>query len=370
MIPLDRISCHLVELPLVRPFETSFGREQVRRALLVRVSGGGEEGWGECVASSGPWYSYETVDTALLVIRDFLVPLLSRARPSHPSQLRGAFAPVRGHPMAKAALEAAVWDLYCRLTGVPLAAELGGVRDEVPAGVSVGIQPDLDSLLARVEGFVAQGYRRVKLKIKPGWDLKVVAEMRERFPDLPLWVDANCAYRLEDLAVLTELDRMGLGLIEQPLWHEDLVGHAQLASRLSTPICLDESISSPQRAWEALEIGACRVINLKQGRVGGIQATLEIQELASARGVPLWCGGMLETGIGRALNVALASLPGFQLPHDISATDRYFREDIAEPTFQLSPRGTIPLPRGPGLGIEVLPERLRRYQVAHWELSI
>lgn len=363
---LERLSCHVVELPLVHPFRTSFGEERVRRALLVAVEAEGATGWGECVASSGPWYSYETVDTAWWAIRDVFVPLLRGKNVSHPKDVPGLLSRVRGHPMAKAAVEAACWDLFGRLQETPLARLLGGVRDEVPAGVSIGIQGDISSLLDRISTFLEQGYRRIKLKIKPGWDLRVLEAVRARFPDIPLSVDANCAYTLDDVDHLKALDRFGLMMIEQPLWPGDLVGHARLAGELSTPLCLDESISSPHRAWEALEVGACRIINVKQGRVGGLTAALEIHELARARDVPLWCGGMLETGVGRALNAALASLPGFTLPHDISATARYYREDIAEPPFELTPRGTIPVPQRPGLGVEVLADRLLATEVAAW----
>lgn len=370
MIRPERLSLHVVELPLVHPFRTSFGEERVRRALLVALEAEGSTGWGECVAGSGPWYSYETVDTAWWVIREVFVPIIKGQRFSPPRELPRLLARVRGHPMAKAALEAALWDLYGRLEGRSLRELLGGVRDEVPAGVSIGIQPDLSTLLSRVQEFVEQGYQRIKLKVKPGWDVEVLHAVRERFPDLPLSVDANSAYTLDDAHHLREFDRFELMMIEQPLWYEDLVGHARLAGELSTPICLDESISSPHRAWEALELAACRIINVKQGRVGGLTAALEIHCLAQERGVPLWCGGMLETGIGRALNAALASLPGFTLPHDISATTRYYREDIAEPRFELTARGTIRVPHGPGLGVEVVPERLLRWERAAWATEL
>ncbi|MBC7097594.1 o-succinylbenzoate synthase [Candidatus Bipolaricaulota bacterium] len=370
MIELKRVSAHLLELPLVHPFRTSFGEERVRRALLVSLEGEGGIGWGECVAGAGPWYSYETVDTALAVIKEAFVPLLRGRRLSHPSDLPRVLAPVRGHPMAKAALEAALWDLHARREGKPLWRIIGGVRDRIPVGVSIGIQDDIPSLLDRVAGFVEQGYRRVKLKVRPGWDIQVLEAVRERFPELPLSVDANCAYTLEDADHLRGFDRFGLMMVEQPLGYDDLLGHARLAGTLETPICLDESISSPHRAWEALELSACRIINVKQGRVGGLSAALKVHGLAQARGVPLWCGGMLETGVGRALNAALATLPGFSLPHDISATSRYYHQDIAEPPFVLTPEGTIPLPSGPGLGVEVVPERVLAFQVAAWSWRV
>ncbi len=359
MIPLGALELFVIDLPLVHPFRTSFGEERVRRVLLVKLSGEGALGWGECVASSGPWYSYETVDTAFLVIRDFIVPLLRRGELRHPRDFPALVSPIRGHPMAKAAVEAALWDLHCRLNGVPLWREIGGVREEVTAGVSIGIQDSVPALLERIRHFVARGYPRVKLKVKPGWDVAVLEAVRGEFPELALQVDANCAYRPGDPA-LREFDRFRLLLVEQPFHYEDLLGHARLAREISTPVCLDESITSPHRAREALELGACSVINIKQGRVGGLTAAVEIHDLARDRGVPVWCGGMLETGVGRALNVALATLPNFSLPNDISATDRYFREDIAHPPFALTPRGTIPVPPGPGIGVEVDEARLRR----------
>ncbi|MBC7220154.1 o-succinylbenzoate synthase [Candidatus Bipolaricaulota bacterium] len=365
MIRVERATLYLVELPLVAPFVTSFGEERVRRALLVALTSGGRTGWGECVAGSGPWFSAETTETARHMILDFVLPLLHGREIEQPREFPSIVAPIRGHPMAKAAVEAALWDLHAQAEGKPLAALLGGTRDRVPAGVSVGIQPDVETLVSRVAGYVAEGYKRVKLKVKPGWDLGPLAAVRERFPDLPLSVDANAAYALADRAHLREFDRFRLLMVEQPLTYDDLVGHARLAQALETPLCLDESISSPHRAWEALELSACRILNVKQGRLGGLSAALEVHALAREREVPLWCGGMLETGIGRALNVAVASLPGFTLPHDISATDRYYREDIATPLFRLE-EGHIRVPQRPGLGVEVDTARLQRFTVRAW----
>lgn len=360
MIKVERMSLFLVELPLLSPFVTSFGEERVKHALLVSLSGDGIMGWGECVAGAGPWFSSETVETARYIITEHLRPMLSNRKTfEHPSELPQLFSVVRGHPMAKATVEAAAWDLFARAQKKPLFQVLGGVREHVPAGVSVGIHPDIPSLLASVESFLSDGYQRVKLKIKPGWDVEPVRAVRERFPDALLSVDANAAYRLEDAPVLKELDRYGLLMIEQPLGFTDLLEHARLSQSLATPICLDESIDSAHRAWEALELGACRIINVKQGRVGGVTEALAIHRLALERRVPLWCGGMLETGIGRALNVHLATLPGFSLPNDISATKRYFREDIADPPFEIQ-NGYIPVPTRPGLGVEINWDRLLR----------
>ncbi len=360
MIKLERMSLFLVELPLVSPFGTSFGEERTKHALLVSLTADGLMGWGECVAGSGPWFSSETVETARYIISEYIKPILSAHKLlEHPSDLPKLFSPIRGHPMAKAAVEAAAWDLFAKSQKKPLFQVLGGVREEIPAGVSVGIQPDVPSLLSTVENFLSEGYLRIKLKIKPGWDLAPVQAVRERFSDILLSVDANAAYRFADLPTLKELDRFGLLMIEQPLGFDDLLEHARLSQELATPICLDESIDSAHRAWEALELGACRIINVKQGRVGGITEALEIHRLAMERHIPLWCGGMLETGIGRALNVHLATLPGFTLPHDISATRRYFREDIADPPFELR-HGHIPVPQRPGLGVEINWDRLLR----------
>ena len=355
---IERIELHHIELPLRTPFENSQGREIVRPAILVAVQSDGLSGWGECVAGSGPWYTGETVGTAWHVLADFLAPRLLGQEITEPEQVAAAFAAVRGHPMARASLEAAVWDLLGQARGDSLATMLGGERNAVPVGVSLGIAPSLDALLAQVEEYVAAGYRRVKLKIKPGWDVEPLAAVRARWPDLPLQVDANSAYTLADAAHLAELDRFDLLLIEQPLHHDDLVDHAALQSRLSTPICLDESIHSPEHARWALDIGACRVVNVKPGRVGGLGAAKQIHDLCLSRGVPVWCGGMLETNVGRAGNLALASLPGFTLPGDISASARYFHQDIAAPDFTLNADSTITVPDGPGLGVRVLPERL------------
>jgi O-succinylbenzoate synthase len=355
---IERIYLHHISLPYVHPFETSFGRELSREAILVAVESDGLLGWGECVAGTGPWYSYETVGTAWHVLVDFLAPALLGADISRPEQAAQRFSRVRGHAMARASLENAVWDLLGRAQGVSLATMLGGVRSAVPVGVSVGIEPTLDELLAQVEGYVAAGYGRVKLKIKPGWDVPVVRAVRERWPDIALQVDANSAYTLADAGRLAELDQFDLLLIEQPLHHDDMVDHAVLQMQLKTPICLDESIHSPQHARWALDIGACRIINIKVGRVGGFTAAREIHDLCAARGVPVWCGGMLETNIGRAGNLALAALPNFTLPGDISASARYFHRDIAAPDFTLNADSTITVPEGPGIGVRVQPERL------------
>ena len=362
---IERIELHHVDQPLVHPFETSFGRELTRPCILVAVHAGGLTGWGECTAGAGPWYSSETIGTAWHVLRDFLIPAVLGHEVTTPADVVARFRPVRGHAMARAGLENAVWDLLAQARGVALAGLLGGQRERVKVGVSVGIEPTLDLLLERVAQHVAEGYGRVKLKIKPGWDVDVVRAVRERWPDLPLQVDANSAYTLADALVFRELDQFGLLLIEQPLHHDDIVEHARLQAQIRTPVCLDESIHSPEHARWALDIGACRAINVKVGRVGGLTAVREIHDLCAARNVPVWCGGMLETNVGRAANVALAALPNFTLPGDISASARYYREDVAEPNFVLNDDSTLSVPAGPGLGVHVIPERLAAVRVRH-----
>jgi len=369
MMKIELIELHYIDMPLVHPFETSFGREVTRPCILVAVHAEGLTGWGECTAHSGPWYSSETIETAWHVLRDFLIPEVLEQEVESPADVVTRFKRVRGHPMARAGLENAVWDLLAQAQGVSLAAMLGGERDRVAVGVSVGIEPTRDELLDRVAGYVAEGYRRVKLKIKPGWDIEAVRAVRERWPGLLLQVDANSAYTLDDASLLRELDQFDLLLIEQPLHHDDIVDHAQLQRQLRTPVCLDESIQSPEHARWALDIGACRVINIKVGRVGGLTAARQIHDLCSERDVPVWCGGMLETNLGRAANVALATLPNFTLPGDISASARYYEQDIAGPNFVLNDDSTIPVPTGPGLGVRVVPERLTAVRLRYLALA-
>jgi O-succinylbenzoate synthase len=342
-----------IRMPLVRPFRTSFGTSTHKDAVLVRALGNdGTEGWGECVAMEAPLYSGEWNDGAWLVLRDFLVP----------AAIGGHDPGIRGHPMARAALEVSLLDLSLRREGISLTKHLGGVRDRVPCGVSLGIEDDLDDLLGLVARFVQAGYRRVKLKIEPGSDVHVVRAVREAFPDVPLSVDANAAYTLESADPLQALDDSGLEYIEQPLGEDDLIGHVRLQERLATPICLDETITSATAARGAIDAGACRVINVKMGRMGGLAESVSVHEVATAAGVPLWCGGMLETGLGRAVNVALAAMPGFTLPGDTSGSDRYFERDITE-AFVVETDGTMAVPQGQGIGVEPLPDVLRAVTV-------
>lgn len=365
---IERVELQHIDMPLAHPFETSFGREITRPCILVAVHAEGRTGWGECTAHSGPWYSSETIETAWHVLRDFLIPEILGQDMVTPADVVTRFRRVRGHPMARAGLENAIWDLLAHARDVSLADALGAERDRVPVGVSVGIEPTLGELLDRVAEHLAEGYCRVKLKIKPGWDVEVVRAVREQWPDLWLQVDANSAYTLEDVPLLRELDHFNLLLIEQPLHHDDIVDHAQLQKQLRTPLCLDESIHSPEHARWALDIGACRVINIKVGRVGGLTAARQIHDLCAEREVPVWCGGMLETNVGRAANLALATLPNFTLPGDISASARYYRQDIAEPNFTLNEDSTISVPAGPGLGVRVIPERLAAVRLRHLAL--
>jgi o-succinylbenzoate synthase len=351
---LSGVELRRIRIPLVSPFRTSFATETVRQVLLVRAFGAQAEGWGECVAITEPLYSPEYVDGAEQVIRDFLLP---RLPPDVTAAALGpAFAPVKGHEMAKAAVEMAVLDAELRLAGISYAAYLGGTRDRVPAGVSVGIMDSIAELLDHVDGYLAEGYARIKLKIQPGWDIEPVRAVRERFGDIPLQVDANTAYTRADTRHLAGLDPFGLLLIEQPLAEDDLLGHARLASTLTTPICLDESIGSARAAADALSLGACSIVNVKAGRVGGYLEARRIHDVAAAHGVPVWCGGMLETGLGRAANLAFASLPGCTLPGDVSASDRYYARDVTEP-FRLVD-GLMTVPAGPGLGVAPIPSVL------------
>ncbi|WP_181871220.1 o-succinylbenzoate synthase [Sphaerisporangium album] len=343
-----------VAMPLVAPFRTSFGTETERDVLLVRAVTPDAEGWGECVAMSEPLYSPEYADGAAEVMRRFLIPALTALPGVDAYAVGRALEPFRGHRMAKAALEAAVLDAELRATGRSFAGFLGASRDRVPCGVSVGIMDSIPRLLDAVAGYLDEGYVRIKIKIEPGWDVAPVRAVRERFgDDLLLQVDANAAYTLADAAHLAKLDDFGLLLIEQPLAEDDLVQHASLARRLRTPLCLDESIASAEHAAAAISLGACSIVNIKAGRVGGYIEARRIHDLCRAHGIAVWCGGMLETGIGRAANVALAALPGFTLPGDTSASARYFATDITEP-FVLQD-GHLPVPTGPGLGVAPLP---------------
>ena len=354
---LASIELRLVALPLVRPFRTSFGTETAKECVLVRVeTAEGAVGWGESVTGPDPGFSEEWNEGLWLVLRDFLAPA-AFATDVDPAGLASALAGVRGHPMAKAALVNAVLDAELRIQGRSLASYLGADRERVECGVSVGITPTTEELLDQVAGYLADGYRRIKLKIEPGTDVERVGAVREANPDILLSVDANAAYTLADAGTFRDLDAYRLLMVEQPLHHEDLVQHAALQGQIATDICLDESIRSADHAAAAFELGACRVVNIKQGRVGGLLEAVRVHDVAHSQGAPVWCGGMLETGIGRAANLALAALPGFTLPGDTSASARYFADDLTTP-FEMAADGTMAVPDGPGLGVEPRADRL------------
>ena len=366
---IERVILYHLRMPLLSAFETSFGRINTRDCVLVEAFAEGLDGYGECPADRDPGYSYETVGTALHILQDFLVPAVLGQEITTAEDLQQRMAFVRGHLMAKAGLEMALWDLLGKARGISLREMLGGVRQKVDVGVSVGLQESPSRLVEVVRGYLELGYRRVKIKIKPGRDVGDAQAVRKAFPSLRLQVDANSAYTLESAASLTPLDELDLLLIEQPLAEDDLWDHHQMQAWFRTPICLDESITSLRLARQALEMKACRVINIKPGRVGGLSQGVAIHDLCQDQGIPVWCGGMLETGVGRASNLALASLPGFTLPGDISATDRYYHEDITHERFVLNPDSTIDVPSGPGLGVSIDPSALKRATLARINLA-
>lgn len=367
---IERIELRKIFLPYVSVFETSGWREQGSHAIIVRIEADGLVAWGESPVGENPFYNEENQKTAWIIMQDYLAPILLHTELASPWDVTPAFARIRGNRMAKAGLEFAVWDLFARREGRSLASLLGGVRERVEVGVSVGIQKDIPTLLKVVEGYLNEGYTRIKLKIKPGWDVEPTRAVRETWPNLRLQVDANSIYRLEDAAHLAELDRFNLLLIEQPLAHDDIFDHAKLKPQLKTPLCLDESIVSPDHARWAIELKACDVINIKPSRIGGLGAAKRIHDMAQAAGIPVWHGGMLETGIGRAINVALASLPNFTLPGDISANDRYFKRDIVKNPFTLNPDSTLTVPTGVGHGAIVDEDYLDNVTTERWELAI
>jgi O-succinylbenzoate synthase len=359
-VRIDRLDLRLCRLPLVAFFETSFGRVYDRAFLLVRLTGEGQEGWGEGVAEANPFYSSETTETAWHIITEFIAPRVIGRRFEHPREIFDVLAPIRGHNMAKAAVEMAAWDLYARIEGKPLSAVLGGTRPRIASGVSIGIQDSLDQLGEKIHRELAAGYQRVKIKIKPGWDLAAVEYVRQRFGDVPLMVDANAAYTLADTRHLSELDQFSLLMIEQPLDYDDVMDHVALQQAVKTPICLDESIHTVRIARDAIAAGACRIINIKPGRVGGHRESIRLHDLCAEHGIPVWHGGMLETGIGRAHNIHLASLPNFSLPGDIAASKRYYAPDLIEPAIEVAADGTIAVPDGPGIGVTIVPDRIER----------
>lgn len=356
---ISSVELREIRLPLIHFFETSFGRTTERRILLARVTDkDGAEGWGECTAGEGPFYSDEWTGTAWTTITTFLAPMVVGKEIDSAANTWELMGPVRGHRMAKAAIETACWDLEARSLGLPLWKHLGGVHAEISSGVSIGIQEEPSALIAKIEKELAAGYQRIKIKIKPGWDLQIIAQVREKFPGIRLMADANSAYTLADAALFKEMDEFNLMMIEQPLAHDDIFDHAQLQKQLETPVCLDESIRSNADAEHAIQLGATRIINLKLGRVGGHAQAKKVERVCRENNIPVWCGGMLESGIGRAHNIGMATLEGFTLPGDVSASARYWQEDIIDPPVTVTARGTIVAPQKPGLGFEINRSRI------------
>ena len=360
---IEAITLRELHIPLKHVFETSFGRTESRRVLLVTARCEGVEGWGECVAGEGPFYSYEWIETAWTTIHDFLGPALLGTNIASGKDAAGLMSRIRGHHMAKAALENALWDAEALQQAQPLWKLLRGTLSEIACGVSIGIQNSHEQLLQIIERELTAGYQRIKVKVKPGWDLEVLAKIRKRWPNISLSCDANSAYRPTDLDHLRKFDDFNLLMIEQPLWDDDIFHHAKLQRELKTSICLDESIRQARDAEQAVELGACRIINIKSGRLGGFNEAIAVHDICQQHGIPVWCGGMLETGIGRAHNVALSTLPNFRLPGDVSASKRYWTEDIVEPEIEVSGRGTIAASDSPGRGYEIKKELVEKRTV-------
>lgn len=368
MLNIDAIHLREINMPLAHPFETSFGMTTGRRILLVELESDGLTAWGECVAGEHPYFSDEMIDTAWIITETELAPRLLEADLESGGSCPEVFKQVRGHRMAKAALENAVWDLEAQVERVPLSQLLGGTRKTIPCGVSIGIQPSLGKLLDTIEAELDAGYQRIKLKCKPGWDNTIFDAVRNRWPHILLSCDANSAYRMRDFDHVTTWDKYNLLMIEQPLWYDDFYFHSMLQKRLATPICLDESIRNRRDALAAIDMESCRIINVKVGRVGGFSEAIAVHNAAAERGIPVWCGGMLETGIGRSHNIALSSLPNFSLPGDVSASSRYWEQDIIEPAVTVNAKGEITVPTTAGRGFEVQKDRIEALTVRRQSL--
>ncbi|MCS0789832.1 o-succinylbenzoate synthase [Cytobacillus firmus] len=362
---IEKIELQRVKMPLKTPFETSFGKLVYKDFLVVSVHGEGFIGLGESVSLPFPIYNEETTDTVKYILKEFIIPkIMELDRLEHPDQLQSVFKSIRRNQMAKAAIEGAIWDLYCKKKGLSLSAALGGTKKEIDVGVSIGIEPGIPQVLEKVESFINQGYKKIKLKIKPGFDVDPIAAIRERFgSNIPLMADANSAYTLEDIELLKKLDQFNLIMIEQPLAHDDIIDHVKLQKELSTPVCLDESIHSYEDARKAIEIGACKIINIKIGRVGGLTEAVKIHNLCRDNDIPVWCGGMLEAGIGRAHNIALSSLDNFTIPGDTSTSNRYWENDIVCPEVEFLKPGKLSVPDSPGIGYEINKQVLDGYLV-------
>jgi O-succinylbenzoate synthase len=363
MLTIDAVHLREINMPLAFPFETSFGLTTTRRILLVEIESDGLTAWGECVAGEHPYYSDESIDTAWIVTETELAPRLVGKELVGGGSCPSLFCQVRGHRMAKAALENAVWDLEAQKKRVSLAKLLGGSRTVIPCGVSIGIQPSPAALMERIAESLEAGYQRIKLKCRPGWDTKIFEQVRARWPEIQLSCDANSAYRIVDFDHIVEWDQFKMTMIEQPLWYDDFYFHSMLQKRLETAICLDESIHNRRDALAAIDMESCRMLNIKVGRVGGFSEAIAVHNAAAERGIPVWCGGMLETGIGRAHNIALSSLENFSLPGDVSASARYWAEDIIEPEVTVSAKGEIEVPQGIGCGYSVLRDRIEALTV-------
>lgn len=358
---IEKIVVRKMVMNMKSPFETSFGTQQERKFLIIEAHSNDLVGYGECVVSGFPYYSEETVSTAFSIIKEFLIPLVLNQEFSHPDEVNEKFRRIRRNNMAKSAIEGAIWDLYAKEKGITLAEALGGKKKEIAVGISLGIENDPEVLFEKIDNALKQGFQKIKVKIKPGKDLDVLKGIRERFGDIPLMADANSAYSLKDLPLFKEMDKLNLMMIEQPLAHDDIVDHRKLQSELQTPICLDESIHSYDDARKAIELGSCKVINIKIGRVGGLSAAKAIHDLCQENNIPVWCGGMLESGIGRAHNIAITTLSNFTIPGDTAPSSRYWYEDIISPEVAMKPNGTIEVPDKPGIGFEVVEEKIEKY---------
>jgi O-succinylbenzoate synthase len=368
-VKIEAVTLREIRMPLVHFFETSFGRTTGRRILLITLHSDGPEGWGECVAGEDPFYSEESVDTAWYATEKYLAPALLGKKIDKGADVPALLKQVRGHRMAKGALENAVWDAEAQARQLPLSRLLGGTLAEIACGVSIGIQDSVEQLLEKIETELAAGYRRIKVKCKPGWDVEVFEKIRARWPEILLSCDANSAYTLDQIDHLKQFDRFNLLMIEQPLWHDDFYFHAQLQKQLKTAICLDEAIRGRRDAQAAIELGACRIINVKVGRVGGFSEAVAVHNVAQAASIPVWCGGMLETGIGRSHNIALSTLPNFTLPGDVSASKRYWKEDIIEPAVEVSPKGLIRVPIEAGRGFKLKTDLIEKLTVRCKQLA-
>jgi O-succinylbenzoate synthase len=369
-IQLDQIVLRHIRMPLVHFFETSFGRTWERDIILVEIRSEGLSGWGEVTCGENPFYNEEWTDSAWLILKNYVAPRVLRYEFASAYDVWPRIAHIRGHYMARGGLEAAVWDLQARKNGRPLWQEIGGgARRAIPCGVSIGIQDTVDQLLSKIENELAAGYQRIKMKIKPGWDVEIIRGVRSRFPNIKLMADANSAYTFADADRLKALDEFHLMMIEQPLGHDEIIDHAKLQPQLQTPICLDECVRSAHHAEQAIRMGACGIINIKLGRVGGFRGAKAVHDIAQAANVPVWCGGMLEAGIGRAHNVALSTLPGFVLPGDVSASKRYWKRDIIQPEVEVTPAGTIEVRDQPGFGYDLDLDYIRSITVREEVLS-